>query len=112
MSYLQTEKEKIQLDVHRLIMARDSRFTNFIEYMNYKVIYKRYAGLYFILCIDYNDNELAHLEFIQLLVEVLNEYFSNVSEINLIYQFHEVYAVLNEMIIGGEIVETSKKIVL
>ena len=66
-------------------MARDSRFTNFIEYLNYKLIYKRYAGLYFTICIDYNDNELAHLEFLQLFVEVLNEYFGNVSEINLIY---------------------------
>lgn len=45
-------------------MTRDSRFTNFIEYMNFKIIYKRYAGLYFIVCIDNNDNELAHLEFI------------------------------------------------
>ena len=45
-------------------MARDSRFTNFIEYMNYKIVYKRYAGLYFSICIDYLDNELASLEFI------------------------------------------------
>ena len=93
-------------------MARDSRYTNFIEYLNYKIIYKRYAGLYFILCIDYNDNELSHLELIQLFVEILNDYFGNVSEMNLIYQFHEVYQIVDEMIIGGEICETSKKEIL
>ena len=91
MSFKNQEQEKIQLDIHRLIMARDSRYTNFIEYLNYKIVYKRYAGLYFILCIDYNDNELSYLEFIQLFVEILNDYFGNVSEMNLIYQFHEIY---------------------
>ena len=35
---------------------RDSKHTNFLEYGNYKIIYKRYAGLYFAFCVDVNDN--------------------------------------------------------
>ena len=112
MNYDDAEKEKLQLEIHRLILSRDSRFTNFIEFMNYKIIYKRYAGLYFTICIDYLDNELAHLELIQLLVELLNEYFGNVSELDLIYKFHKVYALIDEIVLGGEICETSKKVIL
>jgi AP-2 complex subunit sigma-1 len=110
--YDDAEKEKLQLEIHRLISSRDSRFTNFIEFMNYKIIYKRYMGLYITICIDYLDNELAHLELIQLLVELLNDYFGAVSELDLIYKFHLVYAIIDEMILGGEIAETSKKVIL
>lgn len=39
-----------------MIVMRDSKQTNFLEFKNFKIIYKRYAGLYFILCMDVNDN--------------------------------------------------------
>lgn len=44
------------------------------QYRNYKVVYRRYAGLFFCVCIDANDNELAYLEAIHLFVEVLGVY--------------------------------------
>jgi hypothetical protein len=37
-------------------------------------VYRRYAGLFFCVCVDSNDNELAYLEAIHLFVEVLGEY--------------------------------------
>jgi AP-2 complex subunit sigma-1 len=45
-----------------------------LQYRNYKVVYRRYAGLFFCLCVDSNDNELAYLEAIHLFVEVLGEF--------------------------------------
>jgi hypothetical protein len=56
----------------RMIVSRDSKSTNFLEFRNYKIIYKRYAGLFFAICVDMNDNELTCLEFIHLFVEVLD----------------------------------------
>lgn len=61
---------------------------------------------------DYTDNELANLELIQLFVEILDQYFGNVCELDLIFNFHKVDAIVGEMIVGGEIVETSKKKIL
>lgn len=43
------------------------------QYRNYKIVYRRYAGLFFCVCVDANDNELAYLEAIHLFVEVLGE---------------------------------------
>ena len=111
-NYEEKEKQKLLLDIHRAITSRDSRFTNFIEFLNYKIVYKRFAGLFFLFCIDYSDNELSHLELIQLVVEVLDQYFGNVCELDLIFNFHKVYAVLDEIIMGGEVMETSKTVVL
>jgi hypothetical protein len=53
---------------------------------------RRYAGLFFTLCVDVNDNELGCLEAIHLFVEVLDQYFGNVCELDLVFNFHKVYA--------------------
>ncbi len=39
----------------------------------------RYASLYFVACVDKEDNELITLEVIHHFVEVLDRYFGNVS---------------------------------
>merc|ERR1712087_808340 len=49
------EKHKIEYDIHRIVASRDQKFTNFVEYQNYKIIYRRYAGLYFSLCVDRSE---------------------------------------------------------
>lgn len=45
--------------------------------------------------IDVSDNELAALEAIHLFVEILDHYFSNVCELDLVFNFHKVRAVLS-----------------
>lgn len=55
-----------------------------------QVVYKRYASLYFVMGIDGTDNELITLEVIHEFVEVLDRYFGNVCELDLIFNFHKV----------------------
>ena len=45
-------------------------YTNFVEFRNFKIIYRRYAGLYFCICVDTADNNLFYLEAIHNFVEV------------------------------------------
>ena len=111
-NYEEKEKQRLILDIHRSISARDSRFTNFIEFLNYKIVYKRFAGLYFLFCIDFNDNELSHLELIQLFVEVLDQFFGNVCELDIVFNFYKIYSIVDEMIVGGEVFETSKNAII
>lgn len=120
----------------------------------------RYASLFFITCVDKNDNELIALEVIHEFVEVLDRYFGNVPffrlffsvafrcfgrakfecmnekhapfsfnenqkfmtfssvkqfqvcELDLIFNFHKAYYILDELIIAGEHQESSKKAIL
>ncbi len=44
-----------------------------------KVVYRRYASLFFVAGISQGDNELVVLEVIHRYVEVLDRYFGNVS---------------------------------
>ena len=60
------------------------------QFRNFKIVYRRYAGLYFCICVDITDNNLAYLEAIHNFVEVLNEYFHNVCELDLVFNFYKV----------------------
>ncbi|KAL7423425.1 AP-1 adaptor complex sigma subunit Aps1 [Cryptotrichosporon argae] len=105
-------KAKIVKDVTQLVLARRTRMCNFLEYKDTKVIYRRYASLFFITSISPGDNELVSLEVIHRYVEVLDRYFGNVCELDLIFNFQKAYAILDELIIAGELQESSKKAVL
>lgn len=64
-------------------------------YLFYKIIiYIRYASLYFITIVDKEENELHILEIIHHFVEVLDKYFGNVCELDLIFNFHKVEIIL------------------
>jgi AP-2 complex subunit sigma-1 len=106
------EKVKMEYEVHRAIVTRDPKHTNFAEFGTYKIVYRRYAGLFFTMCVDVSDNELLYLEAIHLFVEILDHYFQNVCELDLVFNFHKVYLILDEFICGGEIQETAKKVML
>jgi AP-2 complex subunit sigma-1 len=59
----QEEKVKLSMDVHKIVAIRDSKNqSNFAEFRNYKIVYRRYAGLYFCFITDPTDNELSVLE--------------------------------------------------
>lgn len=78
--------------IHRLIAPRDQKHqSNFVEFRNTsKIVYRRYAGLFFCACVDTNDNELAYLEAIHFFVEVLDAFFGNVCELDLVFNFYKV----------------------
>ncbi|AQK62545.1 AP-1 complex subunit sigma-2 [Zea mays] len=68
-----------------------------------------YASLYFCMRIDADDNELEVLEIIHHFVEILDRYFGSVCELDLIFNFHKAYYILDEILIAGELQESSKK---
>ncbi|GAA5839315.1 hypothetical protein JCM6882_004180 [Rhodosporidiobolus microsporus] len=105
-------KTKIVKDVTQLVLARRTRMCNFLEYKDSKVVYRRYASLFFVCGIGQQDNELITLELIHRYVEVLDRYFGNVCELDLIFNYQKAYAILDELIIAGEMQESSKKSVL
>ena len=85
---------------------------NFLEYKDTKVVYRRYASLFFVTGVSQEDNELITLEIIHRYVEILDRYFGNVCELDLVFNFYKVYAILDEVFLAGEIQETSKQVVL
>jgi len=52
------------------------------------------------------------LEIIHLFVEVLDQYFGNVCELDLVFNFNKLYSILDEIICCGEIMETSRATIM
>jgi AP-1 complex subunit sigma 1/2 len=107
----QKERAKIIRELTPAVLARPLKLCNFLDWRDTKVVYKRYASLYFVAGIDAQDNELIALEIIHHFVEVLDRYFGNVCELDLIFNFHKAYFMLDEMLLAGELQEPSKKAV-
>ena len=68
--------------------------------------------MFFTLCVEQGDNGLAYLETIHLFVEMLDLYFGNVCELDLVFNFQKVYNILDEFYLAGEVQETSKQVIL
>lgn len=105
-------RTRIVREVTNLVLARKPGACSFLELRDTKVVYRRYASLFFVCGITQDDNELSTLEIIHRYVEVLDRYFGNVTELDLIFNYQEAYAVLDEIIIAGELVDSSKTGVL
>lgn len=73
-------------------LERDFHTREMIFYYIYILLIakNRYASLFFVACVDNDDNELMTLEIIHHFVEILDRYFGNVCELDLIFNFHKV----------------------
>ena len=108
-SYLVSERQKYIKELSVMVIGRSARLSNVIEWNNYKVIYKRFASLYFITLCDKEENELIILELLQHFVECLDRYFGNVCELDIIFNFHKAYYIIEEILSGGNIQESDRK---
>ena len=70
----------------------------------------RYASLYFATIVDKEENGFAVLELLHHYVKVLDRYFGSVCELDLIFNFHKAYQILDELMICGYVHESSKRI--
>ena len=68
--------------------------------------------LYFVFAVDRSESELGILDLIQVLVEVLDNIFENVCELDLIFHMEKVQYVLSEMVQGGMVLETNLNVIV
>ncbi|NXJ29038.1 AP1S1 protein, partial [Dicrurus megarhynchus] len=72
------DKKKMVRELMQVVLARKPKMCSFLEWRDLKVVYKRYASLYFCCAIEGQDNELITLELIHRYVELLDKYFGSV----------------------------------
>ena len=89
------------------IINRPDNATNFMWFGQERIIYKRYASLYIIGGIEDSDNELVKLQELHRFVELLDAYWVNVCELDVVFGQLESSWMLDELIIGGELGESS-----
>lgn len=106
------EKNALEGEIIRKCLIRGESQCSFIEYQSYKIVYSRYASLYFIVGVEKDENELSVVEFVRNLVETLDKYFGAVCELDIMFNLDKAHFILDEMITNGEIVECNKTNIL
>ncbi|XP_072425100.1 AP-4 complex subunit sigma-1 isoform X2 [Chiloscyllium punctatum] len=102
----------LETDVIKNCLPRTKDQCSFVEYKDFKLVYRQYAALFVVIGIDDAENELAVYELIHNFVEVLDKYFSRVCELDIMFNLDKVHIILDEMILNGRIVETNKSRIL
>ena len=133
------ERVALESEIIRKCLSRSELQCSFVEYRGFKVIYRRYASLFFIVgtkadfdvrnmtsltdtinnkgtgsdnSVENYENELGLLEFIHTLVETMDRWAGSICELDIMYQLEQVHFLLDEMVMNGYIVETNKSNVL
>ena len=106
------ERRQIEGEMVRKCLTRSDKQCSIVEHRGMKVIYRRYASLFFIVGVDEHENELAVHEFIHCVVETLDRHFGNVCELDIMFHLEKAHYILEEMVMNGQIVETNKSIIL
>ncbi|KAL5969280.1 AP-3 complex subunit sigma-2 [Taenia solium] len=105
-------QQKLLSETFLVVSKRDDNVCNFLEggsvfsEHDCRIIYRHYATLYFVFCVDATESELGILDLIQVFVEALDKSFESVCELDLIFHSDKVHFLLNELIIGGMVLET------
>ncbi len=73
-----------------------------------KLVYKAFGSIYIALLLDESENELAILDFISVMMQCFDEIFKGVCELHFIMNPEKIYHLVDEMISGGIVIETSK----
>ncbi|KAK7814424.1 ap-3 complex subunit sigma [Quercus suber] len=102
----------LNVDCDTVLCSRAENVSNFLDAASIfgpdsSLVYKHYATLYFVLVFDSSENELAMLDLIQVFVETLDKCFKNVCELDIVFNYSKIHTILDEMIFGGQVLETS-----
>ncbi|KFZ47647.1 AP-4 complex subunit sigma-1 [Antrostomus carolinensis] len=98
----------LEAEVIKNCLSRSKDQCSFVEYKDFKLVYRQYAALFVVVGINETENEMAVYELIHNFVEVLDKYFSRVIMFNL----DRVHIILDEMVLNGCIVETNRNRIL
>ncbi|XP_065065966.1 AP-3 complex subunit sigma-1-like [Rhopilema esculentum] len=116
--YAEDMKQQVIRETFHLVSKRDDSVCNFLEGgsliggSDFRLIYRHYATLYFVFCVDSSESELGILDLIQVFVETLDKCFENVCELDLIFHVDKVHHILNEIVLGGMVLETNMSEIL
>ena len=100
------DRSRLEGELIRRCLVRQERQCNFFSKDGVKIVYRRYASLYFIVGVlttgDASVNELEVLEMIHNMVETLDKYFDNICELDIMFNIEKVHLMIDEMVEGWQ----------
>ncbi|GAV68765.1 Clat_adaptor_s domain-containing protein [Cephalotus follicularis] len=106
------KQQELIRSVFGVLCSRAENVSNFVDFDSIfgpdtRLVYKHLATLYFVFVFDSSENELAMLDLIQVFVETLDKCFKNVCELDIVFNYTKMHSILDEIVFGGQVLETS-----
>ncbi|KAK2196671.1 bifunctional AP complex [Babesia duncani] len=111
-NYLPSEKQQIESEIHLIITQRQHKWTHAFPYRDLKGVCRQYASVVMCILANVDDNEHCLYDLMHLIIQILDEHFGNVREMDIVVRFDVFHAILNELVLAGDVVEVSKDVVL
>jgi AP-3 complex subunit sigma len=106
-------QQQVITDVFQSISRRGANVCNFVEFpgsngwgQGSKIVYRNFATLFFICVADSSESELGVLELIHILVETLDKAFTEVCELDVVFNWDKINFIVDEIVTGGLVSET------
>ena len=104
------DESKVIKEIYQKLKGRKILDCNIIEDLEclkegYKVIYKKWATLFFVFVIDEGENELAIIDLIQNWIKLLEKNFPGVWEYHLVFNPDLLYSIMDEVLLDGMVTE-------
>jgi len=103
------ERQKLESEIIRQCVSRNETMSMCFHIGTTKIVYKRYLAIYCIAGVEEDANEISIISAFDFLFQTLKEYFGDITEFHILYNLPQAYAALNEIIVDGQITETSKQ---
>ena len=103
------ERQKLETEIIRQCVSRNEQMSFSFHLGDLKIVYKRYLAIYCIAAVDEDMNEIACVSFFDFFFTTLKDYFGDITEFHILYNLPQAYTALNEILVDGEIVETSRQ---
>ncbi|XP_040925135.1 AP-4 complex subunit sigma-1 isoform X5 [Betta splendens] len=98
----------LEADVVRCCLSRKKEQCSFVEYKDFRLVYRQYAALYIVVGVTDSEGLIIALR-----LSLTNGVFvSQQSELDIMFNLDRVHIILDEMIQNGHIVETNKSRIL
>lgn len=78
-AYTLSTRALLLKDLIPTVLARRTKQCHIMDYKGIRVVYKKYASLWFIVGVEKEENALLVMDIMHRFVEALDRYFGNVS---------------------------------
>ncbi len=86
------ERTTLEGELVRKCLSRSPIKSSFLEHQKWKIVYRKYASLYFIVGIDMDDDcEQSYYSFIHNVVETFDKYFESVCELDIMFNIEKAH---------------------
>lgn len=103
------ERQKLESEIIHQCVARNEQMSFSFHHGDLKIVYKRYLAIYCIAAVEEDANEIAVVSFFDFFFTTLRDYFGDITEFHILYNLPQAYTALNEVVVDGQIVETSRQ---